>query len=178
MRTAMGAELTSADDVIASLRLAPHPERGYYRETFRDAGPDGGRGALTLIYFLLRAGERSRWHRVDAIETWHFYAGAPLVLSIEGADGRVVDHTLGSPVRLDVIGHERSAQGGYQAQAVVPAHAWQRARSTGTWSLVGCAVAPAFVFSGFELRDGVVESGEGAAVEAPPGVEPPAERAR
>jgi uncharacterized protein len=64
-----------AEAVIETLALAPHPEGGWYRETFRDTPASGGRGALTQIYYLLRQGERSHWHRVDAFEVWHFYAG-------------------------------------------------------------------------------------------------------
>jgi predicted cupin superfamily sugar epimerase len=132
----------SADDVIRLLGLQPHPEGGHYRETFRDSrGVDAGSGraASTAIYFLLRAGEISRWHKVDAAEVWHWYAGAPLALSI--ADGGQ---------RRDVrIGIDLAA--GERPQAVVPAGAWQQAQSLGTWTLVGCTVAPAFEFAGFEM---------------------------
>lgn len=129
----------SADEVIRLLELAPHPEGGHYRETFRDGEGATGRGASTAIYFLLRAGEISRWHRVDAAEVWHWYAGAPLQLSI--AEG-----TTQRDVRL---GPDLTA--GERPQAVVPAHAWQQAQSLGTWTLVGCTVAPGFEFAGFEL---------------------------
>jgi predicted cupin superfamily sugar epimerase len=136
----------SADRIIAELDLKPHPEGGWYRETFRDGpGPDG-RARSTAIYFLLRAGERSHWHRVDAVETWHWHAGAPLELAIGegGGVGRLV------------LGPELHA--GQRPQGIVPAGAWQAARSLGDWTLVGCTVAPGFEFSGFEL--------------APPGFEP------
>ncbi|MCP5368308.1 MAG: cupin domain-containing protein [Hyphomicrobiales bacterium] len=133
-----GQELT-ADQVIAALGLRPHPEGGHFRETFRDAAPDsepgGGRGASTAIYFLLRGGEESAWHRVDAAEVWHHYAGAALALRI-GKD----TITLGTDLAA-----------GQRPQAVVPAHAWQSARSLGDWTLVGCTVAPAFEFAGFEM---------------------------
>ena len=129
----------SADEVIRMLVLAPHPEGGHYRETFRDADGAIGRGASTAIYFLLQAGEVSRWHRVDAAEVWHWYAGASLQLSI-------VEGTTQRDVRL---GAHFAA--GERPQAVVPAHAWQQAQSLGTWTLVGCTVAPAFEFAGFEL---------------------------
>lgn len=132
----------SAEDIIRLLELQPHPEGGHYRETFRDSrGADSapGRAASTAIYFLLRAGEISRWHRVDAAEVWHWYAGAPLTLSI--ADGGQ---------RRDVrIGIDLAA--GERPQAVVPAGAWQQAQSLGAWTLVGCTVAPAFEFAGFEM---------------------------
>ena len=136
----------TADEVVASLGLTPHPEGGAYRETFRHVpergGPNwGGRGAMTAIYYLLRAGERSHWHRVDAAEIWHFYAGAPLELSIERADGSVEKRVLGTAL-FD----------GEEPQLEVPAGAWQRARSLGPWTLVGCTVSPGFLFEKFEIR--------------------------
>ena len=131
----------TADEIVALLGLAPHPEGGAYRETFRDPvatdGRAGGRAASTAIYFLLRAGEVSRWHRVDAAEVWHWYAGAPLKLSIAGdaeapcRAGDVSHSTLGMDLRA-----------GDSPQAVVPAGHWQQARSLGAWTLVGCTVAP------------------------------------
>lgn len=128
-----------AQELIERLGLAPHPEGGWYRENWRDVPADGGRGAGTAIYFLLAGGEHSHWHRVDAAEAWHHYAGDPLELAIaDGDDHQVV--TLGGDL----------ATGG-EPQAVVPARAWQAARSVGAWSLMGCTVAPAFDFSGFEL---------------------------
>ena len=128
----------TADEIIARLGLQPHPEGGHYREMFR--APDGGRGASTAIYFLLKAGERSHWHRVDADEIWHHYAGAPLELSLSD-DGRAVRHLrVGTDFDLDEL-----------PQAVVPRHVWQAARSLGHWTLVGCTVAPGFEFKGFEM---------------------------
>jgi hypothetical protein len=127
--------MAPADAIIAALELSPHPEGGWYRETYRSPAPPGERGAATAIYYLLRAGERSHWHRVDAIEIWHWYAGAPLELRI----GRE-KVTLGG----DLAAGERP-------QAVVPPFAWQAARSLGDWTLVGCTVSPAFDFAGFEL---------------------------
>lgn len=120
--------------LIETLGLAPHPEGGHYRETFRDRN-GAGRAHSTAIYFLLCEGEVSRWHRVDAAEIWHFYRGAALELKI-GAVTRI----LGNAVERD----ERP-------QIVVPAGAWQSARSLGAFTLVGCTVAPGFEFSGFEL---------------------------
>jgi uncharacterized protein len=133
--------MLSAAEVIRLLDLAPHPEGGHYRETFRDPRVTGGRSASTAIYFLLARGERTHWHRVDAAEAWHFHTGAPLMLEI-AADPRaaVARVTLGS----DLANGERP-------QAIVPAHAWQTAESLGDWSLVGCTVAPGFEFKGFEL---------------------------
>lgn len=126
--------------IIARLGLQPHPEGGHFRETFRDAAESGARGASTAIYFLLRAGERSHWHRVDAVEIWHWYAGAPLALSIAAADGARRVLTLGNRLAAGEV-----------PQGVVPARAWQAAQSLGGWTLVGCTVAPAFEFAGFEL---------------------------
>ena len=130
----------SAAEVIRLLDLRPHPEGGHFRETFRDPrrGADG-RSFSTAIYFLLAAGERSHWHRIDAIETWHWHAGAALALQIAGSDGLAT-------VRL---GADLAA--GERPQAVVPAGAWQAAESLGAWTLVGCTVAPGFDFSKFEL---------------------------
>jgi len=129
-----------AEELITALDLQPHPEGGHYRETFRDTAEVAGRGASTAIYYLLEAGEASRWHRVDAAEVWHFYAGAPLALEIS-EDGRAR--------RRVSLGNDLA--GGQEPQAMVPAGAWQSARSLGDWTLVGCTVAPAFRFEGFEL---------------------------
>ncbi len=124
-----------ADEIIEALALAPHPEGGWFRETWREA-------ASTAIYYLLRSGERSHWHRVDATEAWHFYAGDALELSLS-PDGRHIEH--------HVLGPDVTA--GQRPQAVVPAGTWQAARPLGRWALVGCTVAPAFQFSGFELAE-------------------------
>ena len=130
----------TARDVIARLGLKPHPEGGHYRETFRDPQTiDGSRAASTAIYFLLARGERSHWHRVDAAEIWHYHAGDPLTLRIADDNGQ----------RAIRLGADLTA--GEQPQAVVPAHAWQAAESTGDWTLVGCTVAPGFDFAKFEL---------------------------
>ncbi|WP_439816606.1 cupin domain-containing protein [Zavarzinia sp. CC-PAN008] len=144
----------SAETVIALLDLVPHPEGGHYRETFRDAGGSGARAASTAIHYLLRVGEHSHWHRVDAAEVWHFHAGAPLVLRLwrDGWDA-VATHVLGVDLGA-----------GQRPQVVVPAGTWQAARHAAqaapeAWTLVGCTVAPAFEFAGFEM--------------APPGWAPP-----
>jgi predicted cupin superfamily sugar epimerase len=132
----------SAAAVIRLLDLAPHPEGGHFREIFRDPRKlEGSRAASTAIYFLLAAGERSHWHRVDTVEVWHFYAGAPLALEIARSEKDTVE-------RL-VLGNTLIA--GERPQIVVPARAWQAAESLGDWTLVGCTVAPGFEFSGFEL---------------------------
>src|SRR3954467_13908055 len=134
--------MPTAAEIIARLELRPHPEGGHYRETFRDQTTDtNGRSRSTLIYFLLARGERSHWHRVDAVEAWHYYAGAPLALEIARADN--------GPIERLTLGPDIAA--GERPQAVVPVHAWQAAVSLGDWTLVGCTVAPGFEFSGFEL---------------------------
>ena len=132
----------SAADVIRLLDLKPHPEGGHFRETIRDHHPvDGSRAHSTGIYFLLAAGERSHWHKVDAMEVWHYYAGAALTLEIAP--------TSEGPIERVKLGPDLAA--GERPQAAVPAHAWQAAESQGEWTLVGCTVAPGFDFSGFEL---------------------------
>ncbi|QLH37908.1 MAG: cupin domain-containing protein [Defluviicoccus sp.] len=138
-------ERLEPDAIIAELGLAAHPEGGWYRETFRDAPPDGSRGALTQIYYLLRAGERSRWHRVDAAEVWHFYAGDPLCLQV--AEPSEPGRSTG--VRSFILGLDFAR--GQQAHAVVPVGVWQAAEPLGRFTLIGCTVAPAFRFEGFEL---------------------------
>lgn len=138
----------SADEVIAALELSPHPEGGSFRETFRDPNATDGRSVSTAIYFLLREGETSRWHRVDAAEVWHFYAGAALELQIAPERGSAVVLRLGADLSK-----------GERPQAVVPAGAWQRAHSLGAWSLVGCTVAPGFEFAGFEVAPDGFEPG-------------------
>lgn len=135
----MGPAPTAAE-IVARLELKPHPEGGHYRETFRDASTDAdGRSASTAIYFLLARGERSHWHRIDAVETWHFYAGHALTLQIADDTGE----------RTVTLGPDLAA--GEAPQAIVPAQAWQAAESTGDWTLVGCTVAPGFDFASFEL---------------------------
>ena len=130
----------TAQDVIRLLDLKPHPEGGHYRQSFRDSHAiEGGRAASTAIYFLLARGERSHWHRVDAVEVWHWHAGAVLTLHINDGKGTTT-------IRL---GADLAA--GERPQGIVPAHAWQAAETTGDWTLVGCTVAPGFEFSVFEL---------------------------
>ncbi|RIA55153.1 cupin domain-containing protein [Dichotomicrobium thermohalophilum] len=135
-----GGSTVTAEKIIAALNLQPHPEGGHFRETFRDETGNGGRALSTAIYYLLRSGEISRWHRVDATEIWHWYAGAPLELSQAPVGGAPSAQILGNRVTAD----ERP-------QIVVPAGVWQSARSLGDWTLVGCTVAPGFEFAGFEL---------------------------
>lgn len=122
--------------VIRALDLQPHPEGGHFRETWRDVPADGGRGAGTAILFLLAAGQRSHWHRVDAAEIWFWHAGAPLLLQVHGVGDVVLGPDLAS---------------GQELQGLVPKGHWQAARSEGAWTLVSCTVSPAFQFEGFEL---------------------------
>ncbi|MEK6719513.1 MAG: cupin domain-containing protein [Chloroflexota bacterium] len=134
----------NADEVIARLGLRPHPEGGWFAETWRAPTADArARASGSAIHFLLRAGERSTWHRIDAAEIWHHYAGAPLELLIAEPDG--------APARTVRLGDDLAA--GEIPQAVVPPGAWQAATSLGDWTLVGCTVSPAFDFAGFELAD-------------------------
>ncbi|MEO1015200.1 MAG: cupin domain-containing protein [Pseudomonadota bacterium] len=130
----------AAKDIISALNLAPHPEGGWFRETFRDVAEEGGRGASTAIYYLLQAGERSHWHRIDAAEIWHFYAGGPLALTISENGVDACGYRMGPNVLV-----------GDRPQVVVPPGAWQTAEPLGPWTLVGCTVAPAFEFDAFEL---------------------------
>lgn len=138
--------MNDVDDIIAALGLQAHPEGGWFVETWRSPAAPGARAASTAIYFVLRAGERSHWHTVDADEIWLHHAGAPLLL--RSTDGATIDEWL--------LGSDLAA--GQRPQAIVPAGFWQSASSTGEWTLVSCVVAPGFEFSGFEL--------------APPGWEP------
>lgn len=128
----------TADQIIAHLQLQRHPEGGWYRQTWIADGD--GRPAGTCIYFLLRAGEQSHWHRVDATEIWHYYAGDPLTLRIA--------QTEHGPAERHVLTPDLT-QGA--PQVIVPAHHWQAAETTGDYTLVGCTVSPAFQFEGFEL---------------------------
>jgi predicted cupin superfamily sugar epimerase len=129
----------SAEALIEQLQLAPHPEGGWYRQTWAAEGE--GRPSGTCIYFLLKQGERSHWHRVDAGEIWHFYAGTPLVLSVSATDtGPAMDHILGPDFAC-----------GQSPQIIVKPGHWQAASAPDGWALVGCTVSPGFQFEGFEL---------------------------
>ena len=130
----------TANEIIAMLDLAPHPEGGWYRETWRADADAGDRAAGTSIYFLLAAEQFSHWHRVDAVEIWHWYAGAPLVLTLS---------QNGHDAEATILGPELIA--GQRPQRIVPADCWQSATSLGAWTLVGCTVSPGFEFSSFEL---------------------------
>ncbi|MBB6180060.1 cupin domain-containing protein [Pseudorhizobium flavum] len=137
-------------DIIRILGMQPHPEGGWYKETFRDPA-GGGRGHSTAIYYLLQAGERSHWHRVrDAAEVWHYHAGDSLRLRIS-LDGVELDTVMLGP---DILKGERP-------QAIVPAGAWQAAETLGAYTLVGCTVAPGFDFAAFEMAPPGWEPGSG-----------------
>ena len=129
----------NATDLIDLLELQPHPEGGWYRQTFVDDA-SGQRPYSTAIYYLLEGGAAGRWHRVDSAEVWHYYAGAPLRLSISADWWSASEEMLG-----------QDFAGGQRPQIVVPANHWQTATSLGEWTLVGCTVAPGFEFSGFEM---------------------------
>lgn len=136
----LGTKDLGAEAVIALLGLEPHPEGGHFRQTFADATLVEGRPASTAIYYLLAAGERSHWHRVDAAEIWLYHAGAPILLSI--SDDGLAPRTV-------TLGPDLAA--GERPQGIVPRFAWQAARSLGAWTLVSCTVSPGFRFEGFEL---------------------------
>jgi predicted cupin superfamily sugar epimerase len=131
----------TAADIIRLLDLKPHAEGGHFRETFRDNRSIDARAASTAIYFLLARGERSHWHRIDAVEVWHFYAGAPLLLETAASTGAAVTR--------NTLGPDLAA--GEHPQAIGPPGVWQAAESLGAWTLVGCTVAPGFAFEQFEL---------------------------
>ena len=128
-----------ANEIIRLLDMKPHPEGGYYSETYRTAGD--ARAASTAIYYLLQADQISAWHRVDADEHWLWHAGGPLALTLSPPEGKgAKPYTLGPDLRA-----------GQQPQVTVPKDHWQTAESLGAWTLVSCIVAPGFDFSGFEM---------------------------
>ncbi len=131
---------SEAQALIERYGMLAHPEGGHYVETYRAPAAEGERAAVSQIYFLLQLGEVSHWHKVDAVEIWHWYGGAPLVLSIHEGGPEVTSHHLGNDPSV-----------GQHLNYVVPKDAWQSAESLGAWTLVGCTVAPAFQFEGFEL---------------------------
>ncbi|PVI05785.1 hypothetical protein DM02DRAFT_610476 [Periconia macrospinosa] len=144
-----------ASDIIQQLGLTPHPEKGYFKETFRDGTTDSNnRSYSTQIYYLLEGSDdTSHWHRVDATEVWHYYAGAPLSLELaapianSSSSGAATDRK--HDTKLATLGPDIFSE--QQPQVVIDRNVWQRAKSLGNWTLVGCSVAPAFVESGFEM---------------------------
>ena len=135
-----GFDGKEADEIIATLGLSPHPEGGWFRETFRDRADANGRSYGTAIYYLLKAGETSHWHRVDAAEIWHWYAGDALALHLSPDGKSSTTHHLGPDLAS-----------GATPQLVVPTGVWQAAEPLGAFTLVGCTVAPGFDFAGFEM---------------------------
>ena len=140
----------SAPEIVRLLDLQPHPEGGHFRETFRDTRSVAGRGCSTAIYYLLAEGERSKWHRVDATEVWHHYCGAPMQMTLSPDGEQAERHQLGTEF-----------QAGQRPQIVVPRDYWQSAESLGAWTLIGCTVAPAFEFAGFEMAPPDFNPGNG-----------------
>ncbi len=135
--------MTSAEDLIEELGLSSHPEGGWYRETWRAEAPEGSRSAGTAIYYLLKEGEASHWHRVtDGDELWFWHAGDPLILSIAEPDGHKDPerHVLGPDITI-----------GQTPQVLIPVNHWQAARPDGRFALVSCTVTPAFEFTSFEM---------------------------
>lgn len=145
---AENAREPDTEALVRRLGLAPHPEGGWYRRTWQHPDSVGGRPLASSIVYLLGGGDRSRWHRIDAVEQWHHYAGDPLELRVS-PDGITVEaHVLGGDVFRD-----------QEPQRVVPAGWWQSAATLGAYSLVGCTVTPAFTFEGFELASDGWEPG-------------------
>ncbi len=130
----------NADEMIDRLELAPHPEGGWFRETWRAEAAPGDRASGTAIYYFLKAGEVSHWHRVDAAEIWHWYAGGPLSMTLSPNGHDAESFLLGPEIAI-----------GQRPQRIVPAGWWQTATSVGAWTLVGCTVSPGFDFDGFEM---------------------------
>ena len=132
--------MSEADQIIARLRLTPHPEGGWYRETWRAPEIDGRRGTATAILFLLKEGERSHWHKVDAAEIWFWHAGSSLHLTVAAEGGAESSVRLGGDPLKDEV-----------PQHMIAPHLWQAAEADQGWALVSCVVSPAFSFEGFTL---------------------------
>jgi uncharacterized protein len=133
------------DEIIHRLKLIPHPEGGYFRETYRsviEAKTDPQRSASTAIYYLLLKNQQSAWHRVLYDEIYHFYCGSPLEVLLIDRNGLQKKHILG----CDVLS-------GAEPQLIIPGGTWQSARCTGEFSLIGCTVSPGFDFADFEMAD-------------------------
>jgi predicted cupin superfamily sugar epimerase len=127
------------DQIIDTLGMQPHPEGGWYKETWRDTAQPRARG--TAIYFLLEAHQHSHWHKVDAAEMWHWYAGSPMELHQHNGDSS----------RIEILGPD--LPNGQRPQLLVPQNYWQKSIPVGGWVLVGCTVCPGFEFAGFELAE-------------------------
>lgn len=132
---------SSVTELIRQLELQPHPEGGWYRETWRAPAPGAARASATSIYFLLEEGQRSHWHKVDASEIWLWHAGSPVVISTSPTDtGPVMDILLGGNILV-----------GETPQHLIEPDHWQSAYASTGWTLVSCIVSPGFEFEGFEL---------------------------
>lgn len=127
------------EDLIARLGLSRHPEGGWYRQTWVEGSQPRASG--TCIYFLLKEGEASHWHKVDATEIWHFYTGQPIELRLSATDH--------GPAEVHSLGPDFNA--GQVPQLIVPEGYWQMAAARSGWALVGCTVSPGFEFDGFTL---------------------------
>lgn len=165
--------MKSAAEIIATLALAPHPEGGWYRQTWVAAAPEGERPAGTAIYYLLEKGQRSHWHRVDAVETWHWYAGAPMRLCYWDGAAYVKYSLSGRLAELSASADKNSALAIDGWQATVPVGMWQGGQPecsalTPDWSLIGCTVSPGFRFEGFELAAPDWAPGTGAYADVDP----------
>ncbi|WP_262689437.1 cupin domain-containing protein [Kordiimonas aestuarii] len=132
--------MISAQDIIALLKLEPHPEGGFYRRTYRHKAGPGERGFGTAIYYLIEGSDNALWHRTDGDEIWHWYAGAPLTLSIADKAHTVTEYMLSNDFGA-----------GHRPQILVPGNHWQHAASAGDWTLCGCTVSPGFEFASYEL---------------------------
>ena len=136
----------TAEELIEALELAPHPEGGWYRETWRAPAPDGERSAASAVLYVIQPGERSHWNRVDAHEMWLWHAGDAVDISLAESDS--------GPTRKVRLGGR--VTDGEQPQLIIPAGQWQAAEPTSGeagYALISCIVAPAFEFSGFELAE-------------------------
>jgi uncharacterized protein len=132
----------TASQVIGLLNLEPHPEGGWYRQSFSDRPDSTGRPLSTAIYYLLEGGKRNAWHRVDATEMWHWYGGDAMRIEVSHDGVHRIESLLGP----DLMSGERP-------QFVIPAGHWQRTTCLGDWALIGCTVTPGFQFSRFELAE-------------------------
>lgn len=146
--------MTKIDTIINKLKLQPHPEGGFYRETYRSRDTvsqecmgkhyDGGRNFSTCIYYMLTLGSFSAFHRIKQDEGWHFYDGSPVELHLLSEEGQYTNITLGRNIERDET-----------PQFIIPGGTWFAAtvKGNGLYSLVGCTVAPGFDFRDFEMAD-------------------------
>ena len=131
----------TADQIIKFLQLQPHPEGGWYKQTWKSEDTLSGRASGTSIYFLLKAGEISHWHKIDSVEIWHYYDGSPLILRIANEGN--------NEIATKILGPNLAKS--QSPQILVNKNLWQSAETTGDYTLVGCTVSPGFEFSKFTL---------------------------